>query len=185
MTGQNAEKRGSAPAKVTKLYDEDEIARRVEELADEIIGFLPGDFVIVAVLKGSFMLVADLVRALDRRGATPQVEFIRLASYGRGKESSGKIQLIGDVPAEIKGRKVLLLDDILDTGRSLFYARDLLLNAGAGAVLTCALLDKPSRREVDMTVDMVGFTIPDIFIVGYGIDYAEAYRHLPYIGAID
>ncbi len=170
---------------VTKLYDEDEIARRVEALAGDIAGAVSGEFAIVALLKGSFVFVADLLRALARRGLAPTVEFMRVSSYGRAKESSGTVQPIGEMPTEIAGRRVLLVDDIVDTGRSLAYARDQLLEAGASKIWTCTLLDKPSRRELAISVDFVGFVIEDVFVVGYGIDYAEQYRHLPYIGVVD
>ena len=170
---------------VTKLYDEDEIARRVEALADEIAGAVSGDFAIVALLKGSFVFVADLLRLLARRGLAPTVEFMRVSSYGRAKESSGAVRLIGEVPAGVAGRPVLLVDDIVDTGRSLAFARDRLLEAGASKIWTCTLLDKPSRRELEISVDFVGFVIEDVFVVGYGIDFAEQYRHLPYIGVVD
>ncbi len=170
---------------VTKLYDEDEIARRVEQLAGEVADAISGDFAIVALLKGSFVFVADLLRVLARRGLAPTVEFMRVSSYGRAKESSGQVRLIGDVPKEVAGRTVLLVDDIVDTGRSLAYAKDRLLQAGASKIWTCTLLDKPSRRELELPVDFVGFVIEDVFVVGYGIDFAEQYRHLPYIGVVD
>ena len=170
---------------VTKLYDEDEIARRVEELADRIAGSVSGEFAIVALLKGSFVFVADLLRLLARRGLAPTVEFMRVSSYGRAKESSGAVRLIGDVPAGVAGRPVLLVDDIVDTGRSLAFARDRLLEAGASKIWTCTLLDKPSRRELALTVDFVGFVIEDVFVVGYGIDFAEQHRHLSYIGVVE
>jgi hypoxanthine phosphoribosyltransferase len=169
---------------VTKLYDEDQIAQRVEALAEEIARVVPGNFAIVALLKGSFVFVADLLRVLARRGRAPTVEFMRVSSYGHAKESSGQVRLLGEVPAEVAGRRVLLVDDIVDTGRSLAFARDRLLDAGASKVWTCALLDKPSRRELELTVDFVGFVIEDVFVVGYGIDFAEQYRHLPYIGVV-
>ena len=140
------------------------------------------DFVVIGVLKGSFVFLADLVRALARAGATPSVEFMRLASYGQKKESSGEVLLLGDVPRDFGGRAVLLVDDIVDTGLSMDYGKRLLTERNAARVWTCALLDKPSRRKVDVTLDFVGFEIPDVFVVGYGIDYAEQYRYLPYIG---
>ncbi len=170
---------------VTKLYSEDEIARRVRELAAELAAGLEGEFTVAAVLKGSFVFAADLIRALDREGLAPRVEFLRLSSYGQAKQSSGEVRLIGDAPEDFAGRKVLLLDDIVDTGRSLAHARELILARGASQVLTVALLDKPSRREVEIAADFVGFTIEDLFVVGYGIDYAEDFRHLPYIGTVD
>jgi hypoxanthine phosphoribosyltransferase len=170
---------------VTKLFGEAEIAGRVEELAGELAKVLEGDFTVVAVLKGSFVFAADLIRALDREGLSPGVEFMRLSSYGHAKKSSGKVRLIGDAPEDFGGRRVLLLDDIVDTGRSLAHAKEMILERGASRVLTVALLDKPSRREVDIAADFVGFTIEDLFVVGYGIDYDEQYRHLPYIGTVD
>lgn len=170
---------------VTKLYDEEEIAGRVEQLAGEVADVISGDFAIVALLKGSFVFVADLLRVLARRGLAPTVEFMRVSSYGRAKESSGQVRLIGEVPKEVAGRTVLLVDDIVDTGRSLAYAKDRLLQAGASKIWTCTLLDKPSRRELELPVDFVGFVIEDVFVVGYGIDFAEQYRHLPYIGVVE
>ncbi len=170
---------------ITRLFDEAEIARRVEALAADLARTLGPDLVLVGVLKGSFVFMADLVRALDRAGATPGVEFMRLASYGQSKESSGEVLLLADAPRDFGQKPVLLVDDIVDTGLSMDYGRRLLLERNAARVWTCALLDKPSRRKVDIEIDFIGFTIPDLFVVGYGIDYAERYRHLPYIGAIE
>lgn len=170
-------------SKITKtLFDEAQIAERVEALAGDIAGKLAGDFVIVGLLKGSFVFVADLVRALYRHGARPGVEFMRLSSYGLEQRSSGEVHLLGDIPTDIAGRQILLVDDIVDTGRSIAYAIALLEQREVGKLWTCALIDKPSRREVDITADFVGFTIDDLFIAGYGIDYAERYRYLPSIG---
>jgi len=170
---------------VGKLFDEDQIGERVMVLAREIAAAITGEFVIVGLLKGSFVFVADLVRALERVGVDPRVEFMRLSSYGLGKKSSGDVHLLGDIPTDISGRQVLLVDDIVDTGRSVAYAQALLRQREVGRMWTCALVDKPSRREVDVTPDFVGFTIGDVFVAGYGIDYAERFRHLPYIGAVD
>jgi hypoxanthine phosphoribosyltransferase len=169
---------------IEKLFGEDEIRERVEQLAQEIAGTVPGDVVIVGLLKGCFVFLGDLVRALYRVGACPEVEFMRLSSYGLEKTSSGLVHLIGDVPMDVSGRKVLLVDDIVDTGRSVAYARALLKQRDVADLWICALVDKPSRREVDVTLDFIGFTIADVFIAGYGIDYAEQYRSLPYIGAV-
>ncbi|MFQ5953874.1 MAG: hypoxanthine phosphoribosyltransferase [Kiloniellales bacterium] len=174
-----------AATSVRKLFDETEIARRVAELAREVAEAMPPDLVLVGILKGSFVFMGDLIRALDREGIAPRVEFMRLASYGHGRESSRAVRLLGEVPEEIKGRQVLLVDDILDTGHTLAHAKALLTRSGAKRVLTLALVDKPSRREIDLAADLVGFTVGDLFVVGYGIDYAEKYRHLPYIGTID
>ncbi len=172
-------------APVTKLFDEAEIARRVAELAPEIARAMPDDFTIVALLKGAFVFTADLARALDRAGRRPRIDFMTLSSYGHGRESSGRVRLIGEPPAGISGRAVLLIDDVADSGRSLAFARDLLAERGAGQISICALIDKPGQREVPLAVDFAGFTVGDSFVVGYGIDYAERYRHLPYIGALD
>ena len=136
------------------------------------------------MLKGSFVFLADLARALSRAGAAPRIEFMRLASYGQSKESSGEVLLLADAPRDFEGKPVLLVDDIVDTGLSMAYGRRLLLGRNASRVWTCALLDKPSRRKVESTIDFTGFEIPDVFVVGYGIDYAERYRELPFIGKV-
>jgi hypoxanthine phosphoribosyltransferase len=171
---------------VTLLFDAGQIAERVDALAAQIRDVIGArDLALVGILKGSFMFMADLARALDRAAVRPQIEFMRLASYGQKKESSGEVQLLADAPRDFEGRPVVVVDDIVDTGLSMAYGRKLLVERNASAVYTCALLDKPSRRNVDIVVDFVGFTIPDVFVVGYGIDFAEQYRYLPYIGKVD
>jgi hypoxanthine phosphoribosyltransferase len=172
-------------SKVTMLHSAEEISGRVGALAQAIAETLPDDFVIVGLLKGSFVFVADLARALSQAGVHAEIEFMRLSSYGLTKVSAGEVHLIGDVPTNIAGRTLLLVDDILDTGRSLAYARALLEQREAARIWTCVLVDKPSRREVEVAVEFVGFTLPDVFIAGYGIDYAEKYRCLPFIGKVD
>ncbi len=167
------------------LFSAVEIAARVDALAAQIARTMPADFVMVGILKGATVFVADLVRALDRAGARPEIEFMRLSSYGLAKESSGAVQLLGDIPADLAGRSVLLVDDIVDTGRSIAYAAAQLHRRGIGQLWTCALLDKPQRREIEVAIDFVGFSIGDVFVAGYGTDYAEKYRHLPYIGALE
>jgi len=174
-----------AESELTELFHESQISVRVDELARAAASRLPGNFVVVGLLVGSFVFVADLMRTLYRIGCDPSVEFIQLNSYGIGQESSGNVRLVGDFELNLSGRSVLLVDDIVDTGRTLLYARDLIRDKQASSILTCALVDKPSRREVPIEVDFVGFTIPDVFIVGYGIDYAHKYRHLPFIAKID
>ena len=177
---------GATPqAGVTTLFDEAEIAARVEALAAAVAGRLPAQFTLVGLLKGSFVFVADLARGLHRAGCSPRIEFMRVSSYGSRTTSSGIVSLMGDAPAGVKGEPVLLVDDIQDTGRTLAFTKAFLIERGAAQVWTCTLLDKPSRREVgDGEVDFVGFTIPDVFVVGYGIDFAERYRHLPFIGEV-
>ena len=175
----------AAEEAVVVLFDEAAVARRVEELAAAVAARLPERFTVVGLLKGSFVFVADLVRALHRTGCAPRIEFMRVSSYGSDTKSSGIVSLMGDAPPGVRGEPVLLVDDIQDTGRTLAFTRGLLLERGAKRVWTCTLLDKPSRREVEGgEVDFVGFTIPDVFVVGYGIDYAERYRYLPFIGRV-
>ena len=170
---------------IRKLYDESEIARRVKDLAGEIAASVPSDLDVIGVLKGSFVFLADLIRELDKAGRSSQVEFLRLSSYGNKQQATGDVVLIGGYPTLRDDRTVLLVDDIVDTGNSIAYAKKLLQANGTEKILTCTLLDKPSRRETDISVDFVGFTIPDLFVVGYGIDYAENYRSLPYLGEVD
>jgi hypoxanthine phosphoribosyltransferase len=167
------------------LFSAAEIAARVDTLAAAIARTIPDDFVMVGILKGAVVFVADLARALDRAGARPEIEFMRLSSYGPAKESSGMVQLLGDIPAALAARPVLLVDDIVDTGRSIADAIAQLRRRGIANLWTCALLDKPQRREVEVAIDFVGFSIGDVFVVGYGTDHAEKYRHLPYIGAVE
>ena len=167
------------------LFSAAEIAARVDALATEIARTLPADFVMVGLLKGAWVFVADLARALERAGAGPEIEFMRLSSYGVSKQSSGAVRLLGDVPAGLAGRPVLLVDDIVDTGRSIAYAAAQLRQRGISNLRTCALLDKQQRREIEIALDFVGFAIGDEFVVGYGTDYAEKYRHLPYIGVVE
>jgi|SRR6516162_11666843 hypoxanthine phosphoribosyltransferase len=167
------------------LFSAVEIAARVDALATEIVRTIPADFVMVGVLNGAVMFVADLARALDRAGARPEIEFLRLSSYGLAKESSGAVRLIGNIPVELAGRPVLLVDDVVDTGRSIAYAATQLRQRGIRDLWICALLDKRQRREVEVAIDFVAFSIGDVFVVGYGTDYAEKYRHLPYIGAVE
>ena len=170
---------------VTKLIDEADIHARVKELAEEIARDLPKDVLVVGLLKGAFVFTADLYRELDKAGMEPQIEFLRLSSYGNSKESSGEVLVSGNIPSDVEGKHLLVLDDILDTGRSLAFAKNMFLERGAAQVTTCVLLDKPSRREVDSQADYVGFKIEDLFVVGYGIDYAQKFRHLPYVGTVD
>ena len=173
-------------AAVAPLFTEAQVVSRVEELAQAISAALPPSFTLVGLLKGSFVFVADLARALSKAGCSPRIEFMRVSSYGSGTMSSGIVSLMGDAPDGVKGAPVLLVDDIQDSGRTLAFTRAFLLERGAARVWTCTLLDKPSRREVETgEADFVGFAIPDVFVVGYGIDYAERYRELPFIGKVE
>jgi len=140
---------------------------------------------VIAILKGSFVFAADLLRALYEAGLSPQVDFMSLSSYGAGTESSGRVSVLRDVETEVAGRTVVLVDDILESGRTLAYAKDLLAARGATAVYSCVLLDKPVRRAANIEADFVGFECPDLFVVGYGMDVAHAFRELPFVGVIE
>ncbi len=171
--------------RVRVLFDESAIAQRNEEIARAIASQPLENLLVVAVLKGSFMFAADLIRALHRAGLAPQVEFIHLSSYRAATVSSGQVAILRDVESEVRGRDVLLIDDILESGRTLVYAKDLLMARGARRVLTTVLLEKPGKRAVTMDADYVGFTCPDVFVVGYGMDVAHAFRQLPFVGLVD
>ena len=167
------------------LFDESRIAARTRALAGEIAGAEPQDLLAIAVLKGSFMFAAALLRALHGAGLTPQVEFVHLSSYGAGTASSGQVKVLRDIDSAVAGRDVLLIDDILESGRTLAFARDLLLGRGARRVLVAVMLEKPGKRAVPMQADFVGFTCPDLFVVGYGMDAAHRFRQLPFIGVVE
>jgi hypoxanthine phosphoribosyltransferase len=171
--------------RIRVLYDEASIARRNDEMAQAIAAIAPADLLVVAVLKGSFMFVADLIRAMHRAGMSPQVEFVHLSSYRNAMASSGQVEILRDVQSDVRGREVLLVDDILESGRTLAFAKDLLAARGAAKVSTAVLLEKPGKRAVNIKADHVGFECPDYFVVGYGMDVAHAYRQLPYVGVIE
>src|SRR5215212_6609847 len=175
----------SESPRVRVLFDEASIARRNEDIARLVAASEPKDFLVVAVLKGSFMFAADLIRALHRAGLSPQVEFIHLSSYRARMVSTGQVAILRDVESDVRGRDVLLIDDILESGRTLVFAKDLLMARGARRVLTAVLLEKPGKRAVTIKADFVGFTCPDLFVVGYGMDVAHAYRQLPYVGVVE
>src|SRR5271169_6971514 len=160
----------SGARQVKVLFDERSIGERTEALAREIAATKPKDLLVVAILKGSFMFAADLLRALHRTGLEPQVEFFHLSSYLSGTVSSGTVKILRDIESSIRDRDVLLVDDILESGRTLAFAKDLLVARGARRVLVCALLQKPGKQEVDVEADFVGFDCPDLFVVGYGMD---------------
>lgn len=171
--------------KVALLFTADEVAAKVESLAADIAAQVADPLTMIVVLKGAFMFGADLVRALSRCGRHPRIEFMRLASYGGAMTSSGAVRLRGEAPAAVEGRGVLLVDDVLDTGLTLSEAQRLLRAWGAAEVHTCVLVRKEGKQTVPVHVDFVGFTVGDVFVVGYGIDYAEQFRDLPYLGAVN
>jgi hypoxanthine phosphoribosyltransferase len=183
--GSIAPMQAPAPHRLENLIGEEEIGRRVDALVLDISRACRSDnLVMIGILRGSFMFLADLVRDLYRHELHPRIDFITLESYGSGTVSSGTVRLARDVSVDLRGADVLVVDDILDTGRTLSFARGHLEALGARSVRTCALLDKPSRRAVPFTADFVGFTVEDHFVVGYGLDYDNRYRELPYIARV-
>ena len=172
------------PGTVEVMYSAAEIGARVGALAAEIADTLGPKIMVVAVLKGSFVFTADLLRALHHHGVHPRIDFMTLSSYGTGTESSGKVAVTKDISDDVLGAKILLIDDILESGRTLAFARELLRDRGAEQVQLCVLLDKAEKRKIEVDADYVGFSIGDAFVVGYGLDYAHYYRELPYIGTI-
>lgn len=173
------------PDALQVLYSAEILDGRLAALAGDIKATLGDEFLIVALLKGSFVFAADLVRALHQAGCSPQIDFMTLSSYGDAKESSGTLSLGQSVSDAVEGKPVLLVDDILESGRTMHFARELLIARGAGRVELCVLLDKPGKRKQALEAGFVGFTVPDRFVVGYGLDYAGYYRELPFIGVLD
>jgi len=167
------------------LYSAAQIAERIESLARIIALGVPPDVMIVALLRGSFVFAADLIRALHTLGMQPQIDFMTLSSYGAATESSGQVTIHRDMNESVEGRDVLIIDDILESGRTLNHARRLIEERGAKSVKIAVMLEKPGKRVVEVNADYVGFTIPDQFVVGFGLDYANYYRELPYIGIVD
>lgn len=178
---------GTAPQTIPHievLFDASAIAARNAELVEEIVAAKPEKMVVIAVLKGSFVFAADLIRAMHEAGLAPEVEFITLSSYRDARVSSGQVAVLRDIDTDVRGRDVLLIDDILESGRTLAFAKDLLAARGARRVLVCVLLEKPHKRAVQIDADFVGFKCPDYFVVGYGMDVSHAFRQLPFIGYI-
>jgi hypoxanthine phosphoribosyltransferase len=165
------------------LIKRDEIAEAVNKLACEIKKDYQGKQpVFIGVLKGSFMFMADLIRQLD---VPLELDFVRLSSYGAAMESSGKVRVIQGVKTPIKGRDVLVVEDIVDTGITISFLLDYLRKKQPASLKLCALTDKPSRRRVPVSIDYLGFTVPDRFIVGYGLDCDERFRNLPHIYTLE
>lgn len=165
------------------LFSASTIARRNLELAKEIAGREFNDLLVISVLKGSFIFAADLIRAMHDVGVSPEVEFIMISSYGAGK-TSGDIKVLRDIDNDVAGRDILLIDDILESGKTLKYTRDLMLSRGAKSVSIAVLLDKRMRRTSEIDADFTGFDCPDYFVVGYGMDAGHAFRELPYVGVV-
>lgn len=165
------------------LLSHDEIQRRIRDMSAEILRdyALDDEIHLVCVLKGGFMFLADLVRMLDARVT---LDFIALSSYGKDLTSSGEVRLLKDLDHAVEGRHVIIVEDIVDTGLTLHYLQEILTARAPKTLRTACLLSKPSRRQVDVPVDYVGFTIDDHFVVGYGLDHDERYRELPHIAVL-
>src|SRR3954464_13491841 len=168
------------PAEI--LLSEAQIQKRVAELALDIRRDFPDDLHVIAVLKGAFIFLSDLARHIPGHVS---LDFMAVSSYAKGTTSSGEVRLQKDLDTALHGRNVLIVEDIVDTGLTLNYLQDILRSRNPKSLRPACLLSKPSRRKVDVKVEYIGFTIDDKFVVGYGLDYAEQFRNLPYIGLIE
>ncbi len=163
------------------LLSEAQIQKRVAELAVDIRRDLPDDLHVIAVLKGAFIFLSDLVRHIPGHVS---LDFMALSSYAKGTTSSGEVRMLEDLETPLDGRNVVIVEDIVDTGLTLTYLQAILRKRNPKSLRTACLLSKPSRRQVDVQIEYIGFSIEDKFVVGYGLDYAEQYRNLPYIGVV-
>ncbi len=176
---------GATPAdRIEVVFSEARIGERLEQLARDIAGSDLQAPLVVAILKGSFVFAADLIRALHRVGMSPEVDFITLSSYRKSTISSGAVEILRDLDLSVKDRNILLIDDVLDSGRTLVFAKDLLFARGANSIKTCVLLSKDVPRTVPIEADYCAFDCENEFVVGYGMDVAHRYRELPYVGRI-
>ena len=165
------------------LFPADAIARRNLELAKDIAAVEFHDLLVISILKGSFIFAADLIRCMHDAGLAPEVEFVLISSYGAGTQG-GAVTILRDIDAAVEGRDVLIIDDILESGNTLKYTRDLILSRGARSVSIAVLLDKRGRRKSEIEAQFVGFVCPDLFVVGYGMDAAHTFRELPFVGVV-
>lgn len=164
------------------LLSQEDIQRRVQELGDQLYDrFHDKNPMFVGVLNGCFIFMADLVRASQMKS---ELEFISVSSYQNGTRSTGVVQITRDLQRDITGRHIIVVEDILDSGNTLFFLKNYLLTKGAADITIVTLLDKPARREKPIVADYAGFEVPDEFVVGYGLDYAQQYRNMPYIGVL-
>ena len=164
------------------LYSEEQLRQRVKELGAQITADYAGkEPVLASVLRGSYIFMADLTRAID---LPVTVDFMAVSSYGAGTKSSGQVEIKKDLSDSIEGRDLIIVEDILDSGNTLYYLMEILRARKPASIRICTLMDKPDRRTQPIVADYVGFTIPDAFVVGYGLDYDEKYRNLPYVGIL-
>ena len=164
------------------LLSEDEIREKVRELGGKITAdYKNSNLMLVTVLKGAVVFLADLMRQID---VPAEIDFMVVSSYGSGVKSSGVVKIVKDLDVPLAGKDILIVEDILDSGLTLSYLKELLESRGPRSIRIATLLDKPSRRKVDLQADYIGFSVPDEFVIGYGLDYDEKYRNLPYIGIL-
>lgn len=164
------------------LLSEDEIREKVRELGGKITAdYKNSNLMLVTVLKGAVVFLADLMRQID---VPAEIDFMVVSSYGSGVKSSGVVKIVKDLDVPLAGMDILIVEDILDSGLTLSYIKELLESRGPRSIRIATLLDKPSRRKVDLQADYIGFSVPDEFVIGYGLDYDEKYRNLPYIGIL-
>ncbi|MBO6146088.1 MAG: hypoxanthine phosphoribosyltransferase [Lachnospiraceae bacterium] len=169
--------------KLSTLFREEEVNKRIAELGAEITKEYAGkELLLICILKGAAPFACELAKRID---LPVQLEFMRCSSYGNETESSGVVKISLDLEQPIRDKHVLVVEDIIDTGRTMNYLLEILKQRGPATIKLCALLDKPDRRVVDVDIDYTGFVIPDEFVVGYGLDYAQKYRNLPYIGVVE
>jgi hypoxanthine phosphoribosyltransferase len=165
------------------LIDEETLAKKIKELGEKITKDYEGRTpILVGLLKGAVPFMAAIMKEIK---LPVNIDFMGVSSYGNKSTSSGVVRILHDLSLDIEGKEILIIEDIIDSGNTLSYLLNVLENKGAKDIKICTLLDKPSRREKDIKVDYVGFEIPDEFLVGFGLDYAEKYRNLPYIGILD
>lgn len=164
------------------LLSEEEIREKVRELGGKITAdYKNSNLMLVTVLKGAVVFLADLMRQID---VPAEIDFMVVSSYGSGVKSSGVVKIVKDLDVPLAGKDILIVEDILDSGLTLSYIKELLESRGPRSIRIATLLDKPSRRKVDLQADYIGFSVPDEFVIGYGLDYDEKYRNLPYIGIL-
>lgn len=175
---------GNPETDIEVIFSADEISARLDELAREISTMGMDRLAVIAVLKGSFIFAADLIRALHNVGMSPEVDFMTLSSYGKSTVSTGTVDILRDVSIDVADRDVLLVDDVLDSGRTLAYAKDLVSARGARSIRTCVLLEKDIDRAVEIRADIAAFKCPQVFVVGYGMDMSHRFRELPFVGRV-
>ena len=164
------------------LLSEEEIHAKVKEMGKKITeDYKNSNLMLVTVLKGAVVFLADIMREID---VPAEIDFMVVSSYGSGVKSSGVVKIVKDLDVPLEGKDILIVEDILDSGLTLSYIKELLASRGPRSIKSATLLDKPSRRKVDLQADYVGFSVPDEFVIGYGLDYDEKYRNLPYIGIL-